>query len=367
MGRIRHSVVAAAGAILACAAAAGDYRIETVAEGLDHPWSLAFLPDGRMLVTERAGRLRVIAGGALRPEPVAGVPPAYVASQGGLFEVLPDPDFESNGRLYLTLAHGGPDANATRLVRGRLADGRLRDVEVLFTAQPAKDTPVHYGGRMAWLPDGTLALGLGDGFDYREAAQKRDNHLGTIVRLNADGSTPADNPVVGEPGARDEILSYGHRNIQGLVYDRGRGVLWAHEHGPRGGDELNRIRAGANYGWPLATHGVDYNGALVSPYTSRPGTEPPVVHWTPSVAPAGMALYEGDLFPEWRGDLLVSTLVEQSVRRLVIENGAVVRQEVLFRGLGERIRDVRVGPDGAVWLLTDAADGRVLRVTPAGE
>lgn len=351
--------------MLALPAAAAEYRVETVAEGLDHPWSLAFLPDGRMLVTERAGRLRVIEDGALVPEPVAGVPEAYVAMQGGLFEVLPDPGFADNGLVYLSFAHGSPDANATRLVRGRLADRRLEDVAVLFTAVPRKDTPVHYGGRMALLPDGTLALGLGDGFDYREAAQKLDSHLGTIVRLQRDGGIPEDNPFGNDAGVLDAIYSYGHRNIQGLVYDRERDVLWAHEHGPRGGDELNRIEPGANYGWPLVTHGVDYNGALVTPYTEMEGMEPPVVDWTPSIGPSGMTLYDGALFPEWQGDLLVSTLVEKSVRRLVIEDGRVVRQEVLFTELDERLRDVRTGPDGALWLLTDAENGRVLRVTPA--
>lgn len=345
--------------------AQAQYRIETVAEGLDHPWSLAFLPDGRLLVTERAGRLRIIADGELLPEPVAGVPEAYVASQGGLFEVLPAPDFASSRLIYLSLAHGDAEANATRLVRGRLENHRLVDLAVLFTASPIKDTPVHYGGRMVWLPDGTLVLGLGDGFDYREQAQRLDSHTGTLVRLNPDGSVPADNPFINREDALPEIWSYGHRNVQGLVHDARRGVLWQHEHGPRGGDELNRIEPGHNYGWPVVSHGVDYSGARVTPYTEMTGMEAPLLHWTPSIAPAGMALHDGELFPDWRGDLFVAALAERSVRRIVLRDGRPVDQEILFTELGERIRDVRSGPDGALYLLTDSADGRVLRVSPA--
>lgn len=345
--------------------AQAQYRIETVAGGLAHPWSLAFLPDGRLLVTERAGRLRIIADGELLPEPVAGVPEAYVASQGGLFEVLPAPDFAASGYICLSLAHGNAGANATRLVRGRLENHGFVDPQVLFTAHPTKDTPVHYGGRMAWLPDGTLVLGLGDGFDYREQAQRLDSHTGTLVRLNPDGSVPADNPFVGREDALPEIWSYGHRNVQGLVHDAQRGVLWQHEHGPRGGDELNRIEPGRNYGWPVVSHGVDYSGARVTPYTEMAGMEAPLLHWTPSIAPAGMALYEGELFPDWRGDLFVAALAERSVRRIVLRDGRPVDQEILFTELGERIRDVRSGPDGALYLLTDSVDGRVLRVVPA--
>ena len=350
-------------AAMPAAAPAADYQVETVATGLEHPWSIAFLPDGRRLVTERAGRLRVIADGELLPEPVRGVPEAFVRSQGGLFEVLLDPDYAENGWIYLSLAHGDAAASGTRVVRGRLRGHELVDVEVIFDIRPPRDRPVHYGGRMDFLGDGTLVIGLGDAFDYREQAQRLGNHTGTIVRIRPDGSVPPDNPFVGREGAQPEIYSYGHRNVQGLVFDPVGDRLWAHEHGPRGGDELNLIEPGENYGWPVATFGVDYSGAQISPYTSRPGMADPVLHWTPSIAPAGMTLYRGSEFPAWDGDLLVSALVAREVRRIDLEDGRVLGQEALFSELGERLRDVATGPDGAVYLLTDSRDGRVLRVT----
>jgi aldose sugar dehydrogenase len=345
--------------------AAADYRIETVASGLDHPWSIGFLPDGRMLVTERAGRLRIIQDGRLLEEPVRGVPEAYVSGQAGLFEVLPDPGFEDNGLLYLSLAHGTAGSNSTRVVRGRLEGGALRDLEVLFTSEPRRNTSVHYGGRMAFLADGTLVVGLGDGFNFREDAQRLDSHTGAIVRINRDGSIPNDNPFVGRPDALPEIYSYGHRNVQGLAFDHARGILWAHEHGPRGGDEVNLILPGRNYGWPVATFGVAYTGARVTPYTSRPGMEDPRVDWTPSIAPSGMTLYRGAQFPEWDGDLLVTALVAREVRRVILDGDRVAGQESLFGEIGERLRDVRTGPEGALYLLTDKPDGSVLRIERA--
>jgi glucose/arabinose dehydrogenase len=347
-------------------ALAQDYRIETVTAGLEHPWSLAFLPDGRMLVTERVGRLRIIdKDGSLDPEPVVGVPEAFVAAQAGLMEVLLDPDFARNQWLYLSYAYGTEEANNTRLARGRLVDGQLLDVEVLFSALPAKAGAAHYGGRMVFLPDQTLVLTLGDGFDWREQAQNPANHLGKIVRLHRDGSVPADNPLVGQAGAAPEIYSLGHRNVQGIYYDARLQRLYSHEHGPRGGDELNLIEPGHNYGWPLITYGVDYTGAQISPYTELPGLQQPLLHWTPSVAPSGLTLYRGALFAQWQGDLFASTLAERSVRRMRMVQGQLAGQEVLFEELDERIRDVRSGPDGALYLLTDNAQGRVLRVLPA--
>ena len=347
-------------------AQAMDYRIETLSEGLEFPWSLAFLPDGRMLVTERVGRLRLIeADGRLDPEPVSGVPEAFVAAQAGLMEVALDPEFARNQWVYLSYAHGSEQANNTRLARGRLVDGELQDVEVLFTAQPLKSGAAHYGGRIAFLPDQTLVLTLGDGFDWREDAQNPGNHLGKIVRLNRDGSVPADNPLRDQPGAAPEIYSLGHRNVQGIFYDAEAGRLYSHEHGPRGGDELNLIEAGRNYGWPLVTQGVDYTGALISPYTTLPGLQPPLLHWTPSVAPSSLTQYRGALFPQWQGDLFAATLAERSVRRIRLLDGKLAGEDVLFEELGERIRDVRSGPDGALYLLTDNAKGRVLKVVPA--
>ncbi len=340
------------------------FQVETVAQGLEHPWSIAFLPDGRMLVTERAGRLRVIDDGQLLPEPVADVPSAYVAAQGGLMEVALDPDFAQNGWIYLTLAHGDRRGSATRLVRGRLQEMRWVDNEVLFTAEPARNRPVHYGARLAFMSDGTLLLTLGDAFDFREQAQKLDSHTGSIVRLNHDGSVPVDNPFVGRADALPEIFSYGHRNPQGIVFDPDSGLVWSHEHGPRGGDELNLIRGGENYGWPVATFGVDYSGARITPYSSRPGMVDPKIDWTPSIAPAGMAQYRGNLFEGWHGDLLVASLVERSIRRIQLDGERVISDEKLDLEIGRRLRDVRVGPDEAIYILTDHADGQVLRVTP---
>ncbi len=353
--------------LVACGrpAAAVEYRIETLAEDLEHPWSIAVLPDGRMLVTERAGRLRIIEDGRLLAEPVRGVPEAFVRSQAGLFEVLLDPEYATNGWIYLSLAHGDAAASGTRVVRGRLSGNEFTDQQVIFDIQPPRDTPVHYGARMTFMSDGTLVVGLGDGFDYREAAQRLDSHTGAIVRINPDGSVPADNPFVGQAGALPEIYSYGHRNVQGLVFDHDSGRLWAHEHGPRGGDEVNLVRAGRNYGWPVATFGVDYSGARISPYTSRPGMEDPVLHWTPSIAPSGMTLYRGVQFPEWQGDLLVTALVAREVRRVEFDGERVVAQEAMFGEVGARLRDIKVAPDGALLLLTDSPRGQVLRISAA--
>ncbi|MGG2395413.1 PQQ-dependent sugar dehydrogenase [Pseudomonas sp. SH1-B] len=342
------------------------YRIETFSEGLENPWSMAFLPDGRMLVTERVGRLRIVeADGSVDPEPVAGLPEAFIAAQAGLMEVALDPDYRQNRWLYLSYAYGSQEANNTRLARARLVDGELQDLEVLFTAQPLKAGAAHYGGRIAFLADKTLVLTLGDGFDWREQAQNPANHLGKIVRLNRDGSVPRNNPLYGQEGAAEEIYSLGHRNVQGIFFDAEHDRLYSHEHGPRGGDELNLIEPGANYGWPLATFGVDYTGARVSPYTELPGLAAPLLQWTPSVAPSSLTRYRGELFPDWQGDLFASTLAERSVRRIRLRDGMLAGEEVLFEELGERIRDVRSGPDGALYLLTDNPQGRVLRVLPS--
>ncbi|GAA3965483.1 PQQ-dependent sugar dehydrogenase [Allohahella marinimesophila] len=345
-----------------------NYQVETVADGLEHPWSLAFLPDGRMLVTERPGRLRLIsADGSLVSTPVAGLPDdIFAEGQTGLLEVLPARDFDQSQQLFLSYSCGDAEANHLCLARARLPgnEDRLVEVEEIFRTQPAKAGAAHFGGRMTWLPDETLILTFGDGFDYREQAQKLDNHLGSIFRLNRDGSTPKDNPFHGQAEIKSEIYSYGHRNVQGLVFDPTRQRLIGHEHGPRGGDEINIIASGANYGWPIATHGLDYTWAHVTPFKDYPGTVQPILHWTPSIAPSGMTLYDGTLFPEWQGSLMVGALVDKSVHRVTFEDNQAVDQERLFEELDERIRDVKTGPDGALYLLTDAPDGRVLRVMP---
>ncbi|MGL6044157.1 MAG: PQQ-dependent sugar dehydrogenase [Sandaracinobacteroides sp.] len=340
-------------------------RVEVIASGLDHPWSVAFLPGGGVLVTERSGGLRRIEGG--RMSKVSGVPKVLHAGQGGLFDVLPHPQFQQNGIIFLSYAHGTNAANATRVARAKLIGNTLIEVTPIFTNAPLKKGPVHFGGRIAFLPDGTLLLTTGDGFDYREKAQLLSSGLGKIVRITTDGKVPPGNPFMSSPQAQGAIWSFGHRNPQGLAYDPVRKRMFAHEHGPRGGDEVNVIVAGANYGWPVATNGVDYSGATISPFKSYKGMNDALLGWTPSIAPSGLAVYRGAMFPEWTGDLLVGALVDQEVRRVRLSpDGKVLGQESLFKQVGERIRDVRVAPDGSVWLTTDAEAGKVLRVSRAG-
>lgn len=360
----RKTQTAAAAAAPAGAVA---LKIETLAEGLVNPWSIAFLPDGSILVTERDGKLRIIRDGALAAEPVAGAPTPYVKSQAGYFDVLPHPDFATNRTIYLSFAAGTSDANATRVVSATFDGASLSDVKTIFEAKTLKSTPAHFGGRLALLPDRTMLVTVGDGFNYREKAQDLSNGLGKIVRINLDGSIPADNPFASREGTLPEIYSYGHRNQQGLAVDPASGTIWSTEHGPMGGDELNIIDPGANYGWPLATYGLDYSGAQISPFTEYEGTKQPEKYWVPSIGPSGLAIYQGDLFAKWKGDLLVGALAKTALHRLDMENGKVVGEERYLDG--ERIRDVREGPDGAVYVTTEDHDGapvgKVLRLTPA--
>jgi glucose/arabinose dehydrogenase len=343
------------------------YKVTEIAKGLDHPWSMAFLPDGSMLVTERVGRLRLIAAGALLMAPIGGVPAVHTGSQAGLFDIVLHPNFAQNRIVYLTYAAGTKAANGTQVARARFDGLMLQDLQVIFKAMPLKDTDNHYGGRMAFLPDGTFALTIGEGFEYREKAQDLASDLGKVVRLNEDGSVPPNNPFIGRASVRPEIYTWGHRNAQGLIFDAQSGRLYETEHGPRGGDELNIIVAGRNYGWPVITYGMDYSGAYVSPYTQRPGLEQPVIYWTPSIAPSGLAMYRGDKFPAWQGDLFVGALAFRHLRRVHLDaRGDVVDQEQLLNDLNWRIRDVRSAPDGYLYVCTDEADGRVLRLEPAG-
>jgi glucose/arabinose dehydrogenase len=284
-----------------------------------------------------------------------------VAGQGGLFDVVLHPGFARNRLLYLSLASGTATANATRIVRARLDGGRLLDLRTIFTVSPAKDTPVHYGGRMAFLPDGSLVMTTGDGFDYREQAQQVASGLGKIMRMDGDGRPLANPPFPANP----YVWSLGHRNPQGLAVDAVTGRLWAHEHGPRGGDEVNLIVRGGNYGWPVATFGRDYSGASISPYQRYKGMIDAAQVWVPSIAPSGLAVMRGPLWPAWQGDLIVGALAAQQVRRIDLDfAGRVIGQQRIFPAITARIRDVRVAPDGAVWLTTDDDTGRVLRVTP---
>ncbi|PCJ69970.1 MAG: glucose dehydrogenase [Rhodobiaceae bacterium] len=339
------------------------YQLETIAEDLGFPWDLAFLPDGTVLLTELDGRLRIIRDGVLDPTAITGVPDVYRASQGGLFDVVPHPDFATNQLLYLSYAHGDKSANATRVVRAKFDGQALSDLEVIFDVSPTKDTPVHYGGRIAFGPDGKLFITTGDGFNYREEAQNLSNTLGVIVRLNDDGSVPSDNPFVGKDGMRPEIYSYGHRSPQGLLVTDA-GAVYMSEHGPQGGDEINLIEAGNNYGWPVITYGIDYSGARITPFTQMDGMEQPLKYWVPSIAPANLELYTGDLFAAWQGDFLVAGLVPGDVRRVDMEDGAAVGEEILFAEIGERIRGIQMAPDGSLYILTDGDSGAVIRVTP---
>lgn len=340
------------------------YKIETLAEGLDFPWSIAFLPNGDYLVALRVGEVRRISASGEVGEPMTGLPDAYVASQGGYFDVMLDPDFASNQTIYLSFAHGTAAENGTRIIRGTLNGMAIENVQTLFTVSPLKDTPVHYGGKMIFLADGTLMMTTGDGFQYREAAQDRFSLLGKIIRINTDGSVPLDNPYADGSQGDPRVWSYGHRSPQGLVLDEATDIVYMHEHGAQGGDELNTILPTKNYGWPAVTKGVNYSGAYVSPLTSAPGIEEPLTYWVPSIAPSGLAIYDGAAFPRWQGDLFVGALVDQEVRHLKMEAGQIVSEVPMFTEINARIRDIRVGPDGFLYILTDSDSGKVLRVRP---
>lgn len=351
-----------------------ELKVETLAEGLVNPWSIAFLPDGSILVTERAGKLRVIRDGKLVAEPVTGLPAPYVANQAGTFEVLPHPDFATNRTLFISYAHGEKAANSTRVISATFDGKALSNIKTIFEARPTRDKPVHYGGRLAILPDRTMLVTLGDGFDYREKAQTLDNDFGKIVRVTLDGKFPADNPFSNRKGALPEIWSYGHRNVQGIAVDPVTGAVYAHEHGPKGGDELNLILKGRNYGWPLACYCVDYSGARVTPFTTAKNTEQPLRYWTPSIGPSGMAVYRGGLFAAWQGDLLIGGMAGntsqgvsmQGLHRVVMKDGKPAGEERYLTG--QRVREVRVGPDGAIYVTTEerrgAPVGKVLRLSP---
>ncbi|MCZ6656750.1 MAG: PQQ-dependent sugar dehydrogenase [Gammaproteobacteria bacterium] len=341
------------------------YQFNVIAEDLDFPWSIAFLPNGDLLVTELGGNLRRVSLEGEVSEPIAGVPVVYRMSQGGLFDVLLHPDFERNQTIYLSFAHGRLDDNATRIVRARLVGDQLVDSKDIFTVTPSKNTPVHYGGRMRFLPDGHLLLTTGDGFDFREAAQDKHSLLGKTIRITDDGEFPATNPFVDADGNPSPVWTFGHRNPQGLAI-AADGTVYLHEHGPRGGDETNVLKRGANYGWPAITHGVDYNGAYVSPFSAAEGMEQPLTVWVPSIGPSGLAVYEGERFPDWQGDLFVGALVDTEVRRLDMEDGEVIGETSLFTDElgGRRVRDVRTN-DGYLYIVTDGPNGQIIRIEPS--
>ena len=348
------------------------WRTEVVVGGLSHPWSIAWLPDGSALVTERSGRLRVIRDGRLDPTPISGLPPLLVAGQGGLLDVAPHPRFTENRLVYFTFATGTGSANRTALARGRLEGQALHDVEVIFQNADAKSGAQHFGSRIVWLPDETLLMSVGDGGNpptrfggenIRNQAQNPGTHFGKVLRLKDDGSPAPDNPFADQGGTRPEIWTLGHRNIQGMTRDPVSGRVWANEHGSRGGDELNVIEGGRNYGWPVVTYSSEYWGPRISDEASRPDIAEPVLVWTPSKAPSGLTFYQGDRFPEWKGDLFSGALKFQQVRRIRLDGTRVVGEEKL--SIGKRVRDVRQGPDGYLYLLTDEDDGALLRIVPA--
>jgi len=346
----------------------GAFRVSTLTTGLEFPWSLAFLPDGRMLVTERPGRLRILGkDGSLAADAVDGVPEVAVLGQGGLLDVALHPDFATNRWVYLSFAGRDGDGLGTEVVRGRLVEhagrARLEDVRSLFRMAPRSSRGQHFGSRLAFDARGFLYITLGDRGEMQRA-QRMDDHAGSVIRLHDDGRVPADNPFVKTPGAKPEKFTLGNRNIQGAAIHPATGELWTHEHGPQGGDEVNVIRAGRNYGWPVITYGVNYGiGTRIGEGTARPGMEQPLMRWTPSIAPSGMAFYAGSAFPGWKGNLLIGALRGQALHRLELDGEKVVHEERLLQGQA-RLRDVRVGPDGLVYLLTDERAGRLLRLEP---
>ena len=346
---------------------AGDLKVETVAGGLVHPWSLAFLPDGRMLVSERPGRLRIVTRAGQLSPPLAGVPQVYARSQAGLLDVALDRGYERNRTIYFCF---NTDASGSVAVARALlmdeAAPRLDQVSVIFRQEgPPSRSGNNVACRIVQAPDGNLFVTLGDHFGPRDDAQNLANHIGKIIRIKPDGAVPPDNPFVGKPGAKPEIWAYGLRNPEGLAFNPADGKLWEQEHGPQGGDEINIIEKGKNYGWPVIGYGVDYGGAIIHEGTHKDGMEQPVWHWTPSIAPSGMAFYTGDLIPGWKGSLINGALKFQLLARLELKGDTAVKEERLLQDLRERIRDVRQGPDGALYLLTDNNAGRILRVAPA--
>jgi glucose/arabinose dehydrogenase len=343
------------------------WTLETIAEGLDHPWALEILPDGALLVTERPGNLRVVTLNGEVSEPIAGVPEVHAVAQGGLLDVALAPDFDTSRRIYLTYAEPTEDASRTAAATAILSEDRraLNDVEVIFRQQPEFESRGHYGSRIVFDAEGRLYITLGDRMDRsRELAQDPSNTIGTVARINPDGSIPEDNPFVDDPDKADAIWSWGHRNIQAADLHPESGELWTIEHGPAGGDELNNPEAGENYGWPAVTYGENYNGTKVTEgVTQRADTEQPVYYWDPVIAPSGMDFYTGDAFPTWQGDLFIGGLASAKVVRLVFDGERVAAEEWL--SIGERVRDVREGPDGRLYLVTDMDNGKILRIVPA--
>ena len=346
------------------APAKGVVDVQAIAKGLEHPWSLAFLPDKRMLVTERPGRLRLVGPDGRVSEPLTGVPQVYASGQGGLLDVVLSPAFDKDRQVYLSFAESGEGGAGTAVARGRLAERGLENTQVIWRQQPKVSGPNHWGSRIVFRPDGTLFVTLGERSNYSERAQDLSATLGKIVRINPDGSAPRDNPFANRAGARPEIWSYGHRNVQAAALHPETGQLWTVEHGARGGDELNHPEAGKNYGWPVISYGVHYSYFKIGEGTAKQGMEQPVYYWDPVIAPSGMVFYTGNLFAGWKNNALIGSLTPGLLVRLVMKDGKVAQEERYLGDLRERIRDVRQAPDGSLYLLTDARNGQILRITP---
>ncbi len=340
------------------------FRLVTVASGLDRPWAMAFLPDRRMLVTEKPGRMRLVARDGTLSAPLGGVPPVAAQGQGGLLDVIMDRDFAANRTIYFCFSEPGEGGAGTAVARARLTETALDDVRVIFRQQPKVSGGLHFGCRIVLSREGLLYVTLGERYQ-RDRAQDVATHLGKVIRIRPDGTVPLDNPFVHRSGALKEIWSYGLRNPQGAALHPQTGKLWLHEHGARGGDEINIPEAGKNYGWPVITHGIDYSGAPIGIGKAAPGMEQPRYFWVPSIAPSGMAFYSGDAFPQWKGNLFVGALAGQRLVRLELDGETIKHEERLLGELGERIRDVRAGPDGLLYVLTDSSSGRILRLEPA--
>lgn len=332
---------------------ADDVNVSTIVEGLDSPWAIDFLPNNDMLITERKGKLRMVQNGQLIDLPIKGTPEVYFAGQGGLLDVMLDADFATNQKLYLSYATGDRKANSTQLMSATLEGMTLKNQRILFTASPMKSTAHHYAGRIAQMEDGSVLLAVGDGFDYREQAQTLDNHFGKIIRINQDGSAHKDNPFLNTDKAKADIWSYGHRNMQALTVVNG--VVYENEHGPKGGDEVNIIEPGLNYGWPVITYGIDYNGAQITPFTEYEGMQQPKVNWTPSIAPSSMAYHKGHLY--------VTSLAEKSVRKLSIDGNKITDNGIVFKQLKTRMRDIASAPDGHLYILTDGGNAKLLKLS----
>ncbi|MDC8832181.1 PQQ-dependent sugar dehydrogenase [Alteromonas gilva] len=360
------TALAFAGAVAFSSQATTDVTVNELASGLDHPWGMTFLPTGDVLITERSGQVRRYNFGSGLSKPLSGVPKVAANGQGGLLDIIVDPDFTTNQQIYFCYSRPTDGGSSSSVARATLAGNALTAVSDIFIADSVVDNGFHFGCRLSFDSAENLYVAMGDRYKYMDEAQNTDNHFGKIVRITRDGEPLADNPFI--DGDAPEVFSYGHRNIQGLTVHPQTGALWAMEHGPKGGDEVNLIKAGNNYGWPLITYGIDYDGDIISDKTAQPGMEQPVLYWDPSIAPSGMTFYNGNVFKDWQGDLLVGALKFRHLRRITFNDaGEPVSQTEYLRDRGERIRDVEVGPNGMIYVLTDEDNGKLLQLLPAAK